>query len=84
MVKEDENLTVTAEPFETGLQEILDAGPDKNPSRKPQQSLYTTAIIYEKKKKSKRIKILEVLIRIGAVVAVIGLLFHFAARIASL
>ena len=84
MVKEDKNQVGTEEPFEAGLQEILDAGPNKNPSRKSPKPLYTSAIVFETKKKSKKIKVVELLIRIGAVIAVIGLLFHFAVRIAYL
>lgn len=84
MVKEDKKQTGAQDSFEAGLQQILDAGPDKNPSGKSRKPLYTSALIFEAKKKSKQIKVVELLIRIAGVIAVAGLLFYFAVRIAYL
>jgi hypothetical protein len=84
MVKQDKKPVEDPDPFEDGLRTILDAGPDKNPKKKSQVKPYTTAILFEQKKKEKKSRVLEMVIRIVGVLALIGLLYHFAVRIASL
>ena len=84
MVKEDKKPVQDNDPFEDGLRTILDAGPDKNPKKKSQVKPYTTALVFEQKKREKKNRVLEIVIRVAGVLALIGLLYHFAVRIASL
>lgn len=84
MVQEDKKPVVDHDPFEDGLRTILDAGPDKNPKKKLPVKPYTTAILFEQKKKERKNRVFEMLIRIVGVIGLIALLYHFAMRIASL